>query len=140
MRNLSLMQFHARVHGRSAHVKILPNRIVWTVSGVSRISEMVPVTSISSVVTAKSVNSKWSIVVLTSGKAVEFLVDKTTAQRAAVLVEDLVATQSPSVTNSAPPSGRGSLAEDLIRLNWDLENGMLTEAEFHEEHARLFGL
>ena len=139
MRDMSLMQFAARVHGRSAHVKILTNRIVWTVSGVSRTSEMVPVSSISSVVTEKSVNSKWSLVVLTTGKAVEFRVDKTIARRAALLVEDLVATQSPPTIDAAPPSGKGSLAEDLMKLKRDFENGLLTETEFDAERARLFG-
>ena len=98
----------------------------WTVSGVSRTSEMVPVSSISSVVTEKSVNSKWSLVALTTGKAVEFRVDKTIARRAASLVEDLVATQSPPAITAAPPSGTGSLAEDLMKLNREFEDGLLT--------------
>ena len=122
-----------------AHVKILTNRIVWTVSGVSRTSEMVPVSSISSVVTEKSVNSKWSLVVLTTGKAVEFRVDKTIARRAALLVEDLVATQSLPTITDAPQSGTGSLAEDLMKLNRVFESGLLTETEFDAERARLFG-
>ena len=56
------------------------------------VSEMVPVTSISSVLASKSTNSKWSLVVLTTGKSIEFLVDKQTAQRAARLVDELVVT------------------------------------------------
>ena len=91
-RDASLIQFHARIDDRWAFVKIFPSRIAWTVSGVSRVSEMVPVTSISSVLASKSANSKWSLVVLTTGKSIEFLVDKQTAQRAARLVDELVVT------------------------------------------------
>jgi hypothetical protein len=91
-RDASLIQFHARIDDRWAHVKIFPSRIAWTVSGVSRVSEMVPVTSISSVLASKSANSKWSLVVLTTGKSIEFLVDKHIAQKAARLVDELVVT------------------------------------------------
>ena len=87
-----MIQFRARIDDRWAHVKIFPGRIAWTVSGVSRVSEMVPVTSISSVLASKSANSKWSLVVLTTGKSIEFLVDKQIARKAARLVDELVVT------------------------------------------------
>ena len=94
---MSLLQFQARVNGRTAHVKIFPNRVVWTVAGASSRTEMVPVVAISAIMTGKTANSKWSLVVLTNGKMIEFVVDKAIAEQAAPILQELIAEQAAPV-------------------------------------------
>jgi hypothetical protein len=104
VREVSLLQFQARVNGRTAHVKFFPSRVVWTVAGASSRTEMVPVIAISAIMTSKMANSKWSLIVLTNGKTIEFVVDKAIADQAASILQELVGERPAPVDNAAPPS------------------------------------
>ncbi len=140
MSDAPLMLFEAHVAGQRADVKILSTRIVWSAAGCRSVTEMVPLTAIASVGTSKSQRGRWSLVVNANGKTIEFLVDEAVAEQATTMLQLLVARQPPPTNTDAKQSGSGSLADDLNNLKWLLDNGMLTQSEFDDRRARLFGL
>lgn len=140
MSDAPLMLFEAHVGGQRADVKILSTRIVWSTAGRRGVTEMVPLTAISSVTTHESQPSKWSLVVNANGKAIEFQVEEAVADQATSMLRLLVAKQPPPINTSVKLSGSGSLADDLNNLKWLLDNGLLSESEFDDRRAHLFGL
>jgi hypothetical protein len=135
----ALMRFRSSVGGRPAYVRIFSGRIDWAVLGSDRVTELVPLSAISSIEEIRTGPTTSSLVVCANGKTIEFQVESAIADEALPLLQQLSADQPSSLDGGAPPSGRGSLAEDLINLKWLLDNGTLTESEFDAHRARLFG-
>lgn len=126
-------------------------------------SEMIPIRSISSVTTKKDGLVNWKVVVITSGNTIEFRVDKSTAEHARTLLTQLitgsfagtttspppppVATAAPAVaTAPAPPpppvpagAAHGNVADELLKLKQLLDAGVLSDAEFAAQKARVLG-
>lgn len=133
-----LMQFRSRVAGRNANVRILTNRVEWSTARRHPVTEMLPLTAISSVSTNRNRFTR-NIAVVTSRSTINFRVDKSIAEQATTLVRELLAQQPPPLADNSQQPQKGSIADELISLRWLLDAGILTEAAFNEQQAHLVG-
>jgi hypothetical protein len=143
MREAPLLQFTSRVGGKHANVKILTNRVEWVVSGRHRVTEMVPVGSISSVTTSEE-GAMSTVIVTTGVDTIEFRVDKAVAASARQQLDELIASVPGKsfvvpLTDGLAQSEKDKIAEELITLKWLLDAGILNDHDFQEERARLLG-
>lgn len=135
-----LMKFKSHIEGKNADVEILTDRIDWSRAGRRRGTEMMPVKAISSVMTKKEGFSS-KVVVVASGNTLEFKVDRATAEKAKELLTQLVTGTHPSqqVLSVPTPTASSNVADELVKLASLRDSGVLTDAEFEIQKARLLG-
>ncbi|MEO7370648.1 MAG: SHOCT domain-containing protein [Ilumatobacteraceae bacterium] len=143
MREAPLLQFKSHVGGKSADVRVLTSRVEWVVAGRHRVTEVLPVSAIHSVVIKRD-GVKWKLLAFTDGSIVEFRVDRSVAEAARDQLVRLITAATTTrelapVTSGLQPIDKGGIADELITLKWLLDAGVLTEHDFQEERARLLG-
>lgn len=138
----ALMQFTSHIEDRNANVVIYPDRIEWSRTGLNlglgsrRDTSMIPVRQIQGVSTHKARMGYTNVRVTTAGNATEFRVTKRQAEDVKATLLRLMSEPAPS--HPAPSHGPGpSVADELRKLGELRDSGVLTEAEFAEQKARL---
>jgi hypothetical protein len=84
-----LLEFKAFVGGSNADVRIQANRLEWSFADVERVTEMIPMTAICSVLVGKDSLTKWNMVVVVTGRTFRFRVGKATALQARAILTRL---------------------------------------------------
>jgi hypothetical protein len=146
MNDQPVMEFTSHVAGRNANVAIYPDRIDWTRTGLGvtlglplrRDTNLIPIRQIQGVSTRKAGLTYTTVRVATAGGATEFRVSKRQAEEVKATLLRLLTQPAP---NPVPPTnGSGpSIADELRKLGELRDAGLLTEAEFAEQKARLLG-
>ena len=156
-----IMEFASHVGGASARVAIYADRIEWTRKslrppggaagavlsmGTSLLlpgrkdSNMIPVRMIQGVTTHRAGLSYTTVKVATAGDVTEFRVSKRQAEDVKALLLSLMNGTAPVAAAPAPPSPpAASLADELRKLAELRDAGVLSEAEFDAQKARLLG-
>jgi hypothetical protein len=143
MTDAVLMQFMSHTCGRRADVRLLATRIEWSHPGRDDVTQMLPVTAISSVETRRAGLTRRLVTVNSRAAAIEFRVDRSTATEFGTLLDHLVEEQGlvppvQTMKNIGPQRPlKGSIADELMNLKWLLEVGVLTQPEFAEQRTRL---
>ncbi|MEU6666849.1 SHOCT domain-containing protein [Streptomyces sp. NPDC046727] len=181
MHSAPLMTFKSHIEGRNADVAIYPDRIEWSrnrglsgkkltagllTGGVSLLatgvrgggagSEMIPVKSVSSVVTKRDGLMFTKVVIVASGNTIDFRVPHDAAAGIKSLLTDLVLGKHPAVgqapaaapsptpaaapypAHSAPPSPQTTTpVEQLQQLAQLRDAGILSEEEFTAKKAEI---
>jgi len=159
MNEAPIMQFTSHIDGKNAKVSIYPDRIEWSRSGLKvpggakgalltggltlmathnrKDTDVIPIRQIQGVSTHKAGLSYTNVRVVTAGDAVAFRVSKREAEQ----VKSTLLNLMNQPTQSAVPSGSpmGSLADELRKLSELRDAGVLTDAEFRTQKARLLG-
>jgi Short C-terminal domain len=169
MTDQPIMEFTSHVAGANARVAIYPDRIEWSrkgykpaggakaailTSGLSlalpgrRDTNMIPVRMIQGVTTHRAGLSYTTVKVATAGDVTEFRVTKSQAEQVRQLLLQLMSGTAPAgspapqayppVPVPSPPAS-ASLADELRKLAELRDAGVLTEAEFDAQKARLLG-
>lgn len=168
METAPLMSFKSHVAGKNAEVDIYVDRIEWSKAGdvsLTRVatgaltlglsllktgvrmdgaSELMPIKSMSSVVMAKDGLRFHKVVVICSGNTVEFRVEKADGEAAKSLLTQLILGSHPAQQAPTPPpapaaSAPSSAIEQLKELAQLRDAGVLTDAEFAAQKAKLLG-
>lgn len=159
MNDVPLLQFTSHVSGMNARVAIYPDRIEWERTGLKvpggvkgavltsgltllaassrKDTNMIPVRQIQGVTTHKAGLGYTTVRVATAGDATEFRVTKREAEQVKSTLLQLM-NQAVQSTASLDDSRR-SLADELRKLAELRDAGVLTEAEFAAQKARLLG-
>jgi hypothetical protein len=146
MNDQPMMEFTSHVAGRNANVAIYSDRIDWARTGLGatlglplrRDTNMIPVRQIQGVSTHKAGLAYTTVRVATAGDATEFRVSKRQAEEVKATLLRLVS--QPAADPVPHSSGPGpSIADELRKLGELRDAGLLTEAEFAEQKARLLG-
>ena len=159
MNEAPVMQFSSHIDGKNAKVSIYPDRIEWArvglkppggVTGVllsgglslalpgRKDTNMIPIRQIQGVTTHKAGLSYTTVRVTTAGDTVAFRVTKREAEQ---VKSALLRLMNGSTQSAAPGQGStGSLADELRKLSDLRDAGVLTDAEFSAQKARLLGL
>jgi hypothetical protein len=138
-----LMQFTSHLCGRRADVRLLTTRIEWSHPGCDDVTQMLPVTAISSVETRRAGLTRRLVTVTSHAAAIEFRVDRSTATELGTLLDHLVEEQRlvppvKTVKQVGPQRPlKGSIADEMMNLKWLLDVGVLTQPEFAEQRNRL---
>jgi Short C-terminal domain len=153
-----LMQFTSHTDGKNAKVEIYRDRIEWSRKGLKapggvtgvvltgglslalpgrRDTNMIPIRQIQGVTTHRAGFSFTTVRVATAGDVTEFRVSKREAEQVkATLVQLMTQPASPA----AAPGGFGHSLADELRILAELRDaGVLTDAEFAAQKARLMG-
>ncbi len=160
MAETPLMEFTSHIDGRNAKVAIYPDRIEWDrrslrapggatgavlTGGLSllamhsrRDSNMIPVRMIQGVTTHRAGLSYTTVRVATAGDVTEMRVTKAQAEQVKNLLLQLMSGPAPHAAPPAPaPSS--SVADELRKLAELRDAGVLSDAEFAAQKARLLG-
>lgn len=166
-----LMRFKSHIEGKNADVAIHVDRIEWAkegrlgtggklavgamtgglsllktgVGGKSKGSEVIPISSISSVTTARDGIRFHQVSVICSGNTIDFRVSGSEAAQVKGLLTDLMLGRHPSqqVAPTPPPAPAGAppqaenLADKLKELASLRDAGVLDDAEFAAAKAKL---
>ena len=154
-----LMQFTSHIDGKNAKVSIYEDRIEWGRTGLKvpggaagavftggltlmatsrrKDSNMIPIRQIQGVTTHKAGLSYTTVRVATAGDAVAFRVSKREAEQFKSTILRLMSQPMQSVVVNDRPSG--SVADELRKLSELRASGVLTDAEFNAQKARLLG-
>lgn len=161
MNDEPLMEFVSHIEGRNAKVAIYSDRIEWGRTGYRpaggakaavltlgmslavpsrhRDTNMIPVRQIQGVSTHKGGLGFTTVRVATAGDATEFRVTKREAEDVKGLLLRLM-NQSAPTAGAAPSMGLGpSVADELRKLGELRDSGVLSDAEFAQQKARLLG-
>lgn len=171
METNSLYHFKSHIEGKNADVNIFVDRIEWfREGGMSKAkalgamatgglslaatgirhkggSEMIPVKSMTSVLTERDGLRFWKVTVTASGNSVDFRCDKSEAEQAKSVLTQLMLGTHPAQSSSSPapataitpPPTSSGVAEELKKLAELREIGVLTEDEFAAQKAKLLG-
>lgn len=171
MKESPLYTFTSHIKGGNAKVSIYPDRIDWIkprgvsggkatagvltyglsllATGVRKKSnsgaEMIPVKSISSVVTSREGIRYDKVSVITTGNTVDFRVSHSDAAKVKEILNQLIrgahpaqqSGQSRPVSQVPPSSSQGDVMEQLAKLGELKAAGILTEEEFQSKKTEL---
>ena len=168
----SLYHFKSHVSGKNADVNIFVDRIEWlrdggmskgkalgalATGGMSIVatglrhkggSEMIPVKSMTSVMTERDGLVYWKVTVTASGNSVDFRCTKLEAEQAkSVLTQLMLGTHPTQVKSSVSPSpvparestSTTGVAEEIKKLAELRDAGILTAEEFAAQKTKLLG-
>jgi len=134
------MEFTSHVAGRNAKVAIYPDRIDWSRTGLKawgsrKDTNFIPIRQIQGVTTHKAGLGYTTVRVAAAGDATEFRVTKREAEqvRSTLLQLTSQSAQSAGILDSRV------VADELRKLAGLRDAGVLTEAEFAAQKARLLG-
>lgn len=151
-----VMQFRSHVAGSSVQVRIYPDRIEWSRKGYKpaggvtaavltgglslalpgrKDSNMIPIRMIQGVTTHRS-GLSWTVVkVASAGDVTEFKVSKNQAEDIKAALLRLMS--APVTSAPVAPAAHGSVADELRKLAQLHTEGLLSDAEFAAQRARL---
>jgi hypothetical protein len=154
------MQFTSHIEGKNAKVAIYPDRIEWSRKGLKvpggatgavlscgltllatssrKDSNVIPIRQIQGITTHKAGLGYTTVRVATAGDATEFRVAKREAEQVKATLLKLMnqPAQSPQPVPTSGGSGQ-SVADELRKLAELRDAGVLTNAEFAAQKARL---
>lgn len=160
MADAPLMQFTSHIEGKNAQVAIYPDRIEWSRKGLKvpggatgavlsagltllatssrKDSNIIPIRQIQGITTHRSGLSYTTVRVATAGDVTEFRVTKRESEQVKATLLQLMnqIAQSPQPVQTSGSSGP-SIADELRKLAELRDAGVLTNAEFTEQKARL---
>lgn len=167
MNDAPLLQFTSHVPGKNAKVAIYPDRIEWERTGLKvpggvkgavltsgltllaassrKDTNMIPVRQIQGVTTHKAGLGYTTVRVATAGDTTEFRVTKREAEQVKSTLLQLMdqpvqpVMDQPVQSAASLDDSRRSLADELRKLAELRDAGVLTEAEFAAQKARLLG-
>lgn len=162
MNDTPLMQFTSHVAGRNAKVAIYPDRIEWSRTGLKvpggatgavlsggltllaasnrrKDTNMIPIRQIQGVTTHKAGLGYTTVRVATAGDATEFRVTKREAEQVKTTLVQLMSQPAQQVVSQPTVSSDGLVADELRKLAELRDAGVLTDAEFAAQKARLLG-
>lgn len=182
MENSFLYQFKSHIEGKNADVSIFADRIEWSrkggvstakvlgaamtagmslvATGVSKKganSEMIPVKSLTSVISERDGLRFWKVTVTASGNSIDFRCDRSEADEVKRLLTQLMVGSHPAQVKasastvpasvSAPivpppaaaPAATSGIAEELKKLAELRDAGILTDEEFASQKSKLLG-
>jgi predicted HTH transcriptional regulator len=153
-----VMQFRSHVAGNSVQVHIYPDRIEWRRAGYKpaggvtaavltgglslalpgrKDSNMIPIRMIQGVTTHRN-GLSWTLVkVASAGDITEFKVSKGQAEEIKATLLRLM--QAPTTNAQVAPTAPVSVADELRKLADLHAQGLLSDAEFASQRARLLG-
>lgn len=149
-----LRRFKSHIGGRNADVTIHPDRIEWSLTGLTgrrKGSEMVPMKAISSVTTKRDGIAYTAVQVIASGNTVDFRLGHGEAKKVKELLTSLVLGNHPSQqaapSPAAPPTFQPPAAPpppvdvigQLTQLGALRDSGVLTDDEFAAQKAAILG-
>jgi len=179
--NSALYQFKSHIEGKNADVSIFADRIEWSrkggvstakvlgaamtagmslvATGVSKRgsnSEMIPVKSLTSVISERDGLRFWKVTVTASGNSIDFRCDRSEADEVKRLLTQLMvgshpaqvkasasaapaSVSAPIVSAPAVPAATSGIAEELKKLAELRDAGILTNEEFASQKAKLLG-
>ena len=170
METNSLYHFKSHIEGKNADVNIFADRIEWhREGGMSKAkalgamatgglslaatgirhkggSEMIPVKSMTSVMTERDGLRFWKVTVTASGSSVDFRCDKSEAEQAKSVLTQLMlgnhpsqqVPSAPAVSASTPSAAPASgVAEELKKLAELRDIGVLSDEEFAAQKSKL---
>lgn len=157
MNDTPLMQFTSHVAGKNAKVAIYPDRIEWSSTGIKvpggakgavltggltllaasgrKDTNTIPIRQIQGVTTHKAGLGYTTVRVATAGDATEFRVTKREAEQVRATLLELMS----QPVQQAASSDRSSVADELRKLAELRDAGVLTDAEFAAQKARVLG-
>lgn len=162
MNDTPLMQVTSHVAGKNAKVAIYPDRIEWARTGLKppggvtgvllsgglslalpgrKDTNMIPIRQIQGITTHKAGLSYTTVKVGTASDITEFRVTNREADRIkSTLLRLMDDERMPRPVTKPPPDGLGqSVADELRKLAELRDAGVLTDAEFAAQKARLLG-
>jgi hypothetical protein len=176
-----LYNFKSHIEGKNADVSIFADRIEWSrkggvstakvlgaamtvgmslvATGVSKRgsnSEMIPVKSLTSVISERDGLRFWKVTVTASGNSIDFRCDRSEADEVKRLLTQLMvgshpaqvkasasaapaSVSAPIVSAPAVPAATSGIAEELKKLAELRDAGILTTEEFASQKAKLLG-
>lgn len=161
MADVPLMQFTSHIEGKNAKVAIYPDRIEWSrtkaaggataavlTMGVSlaarrKDTSMILVRAIQGITTHKAGLGHTTVRVTAGGSKTEFRVTKREGEQVKATLLRLMSqperplTQEPVKPAATPDGPRPSVADELRKLAALRDSGVLTDAEFADQKARL---
>lgn len=156
MKEAPLMQFASHIDGKNAKVSIYPDRIEWARTGLKppggatgvllsgglslaipgrKDTNTIPIRQIQGISTHKAGLSFTTVRVTTAGDTAEFRVSKREAEQVKSTLLRLM--NQPTQSAESDGRSRGSLADELRKLSELRDAGVLTNAEFNAQKARL---
>ena len=143
-----LHQFTSHIEGKTAQVMIYAERIEWerprrALSKKDMGTEMIPVKSMSSVITKRDGLAFTKVVVVTSGNTVEFRVTHADAKNVKDVLTQLILGKHPAQTapaQAAPApvaSAAPSFTDRLSRVEALHSQGVLTDDEYGSKRAAI---
>ena len=160
MNDTPLMQFTSHVAGKNAKVVIYPDRIEWARTGLKppggvtgvllsgglslalpgrKDTNMIPIRQIQGITTHKAGLAYTTVRVATAGDVTEFRVTKREAEQVKATLLQVMSQPAQSAVNQPAASPDGSVAGELRKLAELRNAGVLTDAEFAAQKARLLG-
>lgn len=180
METSPLYRFKSHIDGKNADVSIFVDRIEWSrkggvstakvlgaamtagmslvATGVSKRgsnSEMIPVKSLTSVISERDGLRFWKVTVTALGNSIDFRCDRSEADEVKRLLTELMVGSHPAQVKAAPSTGPVSvsaptapapapvatsgIAEELKKLAELRDAGILTDEEFASQKAKLLG-
>ena len=144
-----ILAFKSNANMRLSEVTIWPDRIefrtpsIWGKRAAAEAAETIPVKSISSVTSKKDGLAYTKVSVIVSGNTIDFRVPHKEAAAVKDVLTQLLLGSHPSQEAAAPPPGSSpapppvSVATELKNLAELRDAGVLTDAEFEAQKARL---
>jgi hypothetical protein len=133
-----VLEFWARVEGKSALVRVFRRCIEWSWADRRLDTGRIPVAFITAVTTERG-RFRSTLVVEAEARRFEFRVDNTCAREARDLIRLLLAVFGPIPNHSHKIAGEAAFANELIDLRTSLDDGTVDYPEYEEERARLLG-